>query len=207
MPKIICISDTHDHDLRDLDIPDGDILIHSGDATGSGTMNSIIAFNHQLGCLPHPIKIFTPGNHDWLFQTDQSLARTIMTNAKVLINESTVINGLQFYGSPATPWFFDWAFNYQRGSDIKRFWDAIPENTDILITHGPPYGILDEVRSKNVGCQDLLHRVLDIRPKLHVFGHIHASYGEYKGISTHFVNASICNESYYPVNKPIVINL
>lgn len=208
--RIVTISDTHDHGLGKMDIPDGDVLIHAGDATSRGSFNSIVDFNKQLGKLPHKHKIITPGNHDWLYQREPHLARTIITNAKLLINEGTVIDGVKFWGSPVTPWFYDWAFNYQRGADIKKFWDAIPSDTDVLITHGPAYGIGDYAPiCGHVGCEDLLEAVKRIEPRLHVFGHIHEGHGMYTipGLKTKFINASICDEDYRPSNKGIVIDL
>lgn len=209
--KLVLISDTHDHDLRDLDIPDADVLIHSGDATGMGTVQSLSRFNHQLGCLPHKHKVIIPGNHDWLYEKDWPLAQTIITNATLLRNSGTIIDGIKFWGSPVTPTFCDWAFNFDRGKDIKRFWDIIPAETNVLITHGPPMYILDQLPDgKHVGCEELYKKVQGLlNLKLHVFGHIHCGYGEYysKTLGTHFVNASTCNEAYWPVNKPIVFEI
>lgn len=209
--KIICISDTHSHDLRDLNIPDGDVLIHAGDATGLGTISELAKFNHQLGCLPHKHKIIIPGNHDWLYERDWGLATAIITNATVLRNSGIVINGVKFWGSPVTPRFCDWAFNFERGADIKRFWDIIPANTNVLITHGPPKYLLDQLpNGQHVGCEDLLNRIQGLlNLKLHVFGHIHHGYGLYKSVSlgTTFINASICTEDYQPLNKPIIFEI
>jgi len=114
--------------------------------------------------------------------------------------------GLKFWGSPISPTFFDWSFNRDRGPKIKRHWDMIPNDTDILITHGPPAGILDRNRKNvNCGCDDLLEALARVNPKLHVFGHIHESYGIHDSSSTKFVNAS---KGYNPVkNLPIVVDI
>ena len=97
-----------------------------------------------------------------------------------------------------------------RGEELKERWDLIPNDIDILVTHGPPYGYLDTVRwdghTKHVGCEELLDRVLKLKPKLHVFGHIHGAAGEDSFEGTHFVNASSCDERYKPINPPIVID-
>lgn len=210
MTKIVIISDTHDNDLRDLDLPEGDILVHCGDATGMGTVQAISKFNYQLSCLPHKHKIFIPGNHDWLFEKDRALAKTIMTNAIVLINEGITIEGIKFWGSPVTPEFNNWAFNYVRGDEIKKFWDIIPTDTEFLVTHGPPMYVLDQLPDgKHIGCFDLYNKIQGMNLKCHSFGHIHYAYGEYKSITTNtqFINAAICNEGYWPINKPWVIEV
>lgn len=121
--------------------------------------------------------------------------------------------GLKFWGSPIQPWFHDWAFNRWRGSltegSIKKHWDMIPDDTDVLITHGPPKGFGDRPfgREKPVGCDDLLAAVLRIKPKLHVFGHIHGGYGFDVFNGTIFLNASSVDEAYKPVNSPVVFDI
>lgn len=110
------------------------------------------------------------------------------------------MEGIKFYGSPWQPWYYDWAFNEQRGEKIKAKWDLIPEDTDVLITHGPPMGILDKtLESGHVGCEELVKAVHRIKPKLHIFGHIHEDHGELRLHGTHFVNAASCNLKYKPV--------
>ena len=206
--RIVAISDTHSRHQH-LQIPEGDILIHAGDATMMGTVPEISAFNHWLGALPHPVKIVCAGNHDWLFEKNPALARAMMSNARYLQDQLTTVSGLRIYGSPWQPRFFDWAFNLNRGEQLRAKWDLIPHDLDILITHGPPFGILDFSVSgqEHVGCEELRKAVERVRPRLMIFGHIHHSYGvqEYEG--TKFVNACTCNENYQPVNPPIVIDL
>jgi len=207
--KCVAISDTHDYDLRDLNIPDGDVLIHSGDATGLGTVNSLIQFNKQLGELPHKYKIVIAGNHDWLYEKDNGLARSILTNATYLENSAVVIDGIKFYGSPATPTFGYWAFMYNP-DDIERIWNQIPLDTDVLVTHGPPYSILDNVNGRFVGCKKLLSKVESMTNlRYHIFGHIHEGHGTFqsKNLNTHFINASICDAYYQPNHQPIIFNV
>jgi Icc-related predicted phosphoesterase len=211
MPKIVCLSDTHNRGDR-ISVPDGDILIHSGDATVRGTIEEIVLFNHWFSGLPHRIKIFVGGNHDRLFETNNRYARSLLDSSIHYLQDSSVeIQGLKFYGSPWQPRFFDWAFNLRRGAELAVKWKLIPEDTDILITHGPPFGILDEVRqehfTENVGCEDLRKRVEEVCPQLHIFGHIHGGYGTAEEFGVKFVNASNCDESYEPSNAPIVIDL
>jgi Icc-related predicted phosphoesterase len=159
------------------------------------------------------------GNHD-LFEhpgTKKTEAiRMVSEVATYLEDSSVVIDGLKIHGSPWTPRFFDWAFNADRGRVIRKHWDKIPDDCACLITHGPPYGILDEAPRgvfgfENVGCQDLLDRIKQLPDlKLHAYGHIHREANDIKTIvkgNTTFVNASTCDGAYLPVNPPVVIDL
>lgn len=208
MPKIVCLSDTHNYNEQ-IPVPDGDILIHAGDATIHGTIDEIVFFNEWFASLPHRYKIFVAGNHDWLFETNPRLARSLLGDNIIYLQDSFVeIERLKIYGAPWQPWFFDWAFNLRRGAEIAEKWKLIPDDTGILITHGPPHGILDRTPSGDLaGCEELLKRVEAIKPKLHIFGHIHCSYGTIEKFDVKFVNASNCDESYNPINPPIIIDL
>src|SRR5437868_14905360 len=132
MPKIVCISDTHNcHDQ--IEIPESDILVHAGDATTSGTVEQVKAFNAWFSSLPHRHKIFIAGNHDWLFERNNELARQLLDAEITYLQDSSVeIEGLKIYGSPWQPRFFDWAFNVDRGDAIAKKWRMIPLDTDIL---------------------------------------------------------------------------
>ncbi len=214
--KIVCLSDTHNCNEQ-ISVPDGDILIHSGDATIRGTESEVEEFLTWFSKLPHKHKIFVAGNHDWLYENNNRFARLLTANfnIKYLQDSSTEIEGLKIYGSPWQPRFFDWAFNLMRGAELAEKWKLIPNDIDILITHGPPNGILDEVQRKyfveNTGCEELRKRVEEIaafgKLKLHVFGHIHCGYGIREEFRVKFVNASNCDESYEPTQMPIVIEL
>jgi Icc-related predicted phosphoesterase len=213
--RIICISDTHNCNGQ-IEVPDGDLLIHSGDATITGTTEEVRLFNRWFSGLPHKNKIFVAGNHDWMFEREPQRARMMLDERiHYLADEVLEMDGLKIYGSPWQPRFFDWAFNLNRGPELAEKWEIIPEDIDILITHGPPFGILDDVPREwgieNTGCEELRKRVDQIasngKLKLHTFGHIHCGYGtrELGGIT--FVNASACDEAYRPVQPPIVIDL
>jgi Icc-related predicted phosphoesterase len=208
MPKIVCLSDTHNCNEQII-VPDGDILIHAGDATVQGTIDEIVFFNEWFSSLPHKYKIFVAGNHDWLFQINPKLAQSLLDESIIYLQDSLVgIEGLKIYGAPWQPWFFDWAFNLRRGAEIAEKWKLIPGDTDILITHGPPNGILDQTPFGDLaGCEELRKRVEEIRPRLHVFGHIHLGYGKLEKFGVQFANASNCDESYAPVNSPLVFDL
>lgn len=230
--SILCISDTH---LRNgFETKPVDVILHAGDHTMVGRVGEMAQAAMQLQKRAAKLRITTPGNHDWLSQKDPATARNLFEEKGIiyLLDEAYTISPEQFpqldrplkvWGSPWQPRFYDWAFNLDRGAPIKEKWDLIPEDTDILITHGPPAGILDraprgfpeedwsesdfEFHSEHVGCEDLLEAVNRVRPGLHVFGHIHADKGwrRSKGRSTLFVNAAVCNERYDDSHKPIVV--
>lgn len=204
--KIVAISDTHNQ-ISKMDIPDGDVLVHAGDATGQGMDWELIKFNDEFGALPHKHKIFIPGNHDFICQENEHVARLIMSKATMLIDEEIVIDGVKFYGSPWQPWFYDWAFNLPRGSTIAEKWAKIPEDTDVLITHGPPKGQNDLVTygMVEVGCADLRDRVFQVKPQYHIFGHIHEAYGMSTKDGVTFVNAASVTLGYQVGNPPFVL--
>jgi predicted phosphodiesterase len=210
--KIVCISDTHSLHAS-VPIPDGDVLIHAGDMTGHGVERDIIELNTWLGTQPHRYKIVCPGNHDTLFEEAPAFARSLLSNARVAIDEELVIEGFRFYFSPWTPEFGRWSFMLPRGPGMRSVWSAIPEGLDVLVTHGPPHGILDYVPGLNrtagvhAGCKDLLGVVQRVKPKAHVFGHIHEGSGITKRDDTLFVNAAICDASYRPINPAREITL
>jgi Icc-related predicted phosphoesterase len=188
-----------------MTIPEGDILIHAGDLTNVGDTRDVYDFNDFLGEQPHPYKIVIAGNHDFCFESDSQRCREILTNAIYLQDEAMLLHGITFYGSPWQPWFLNWAFNLERGPEIRQKWDRIPVETDVLITHGPPYGYLDYTRNKAyVGCRDLLEVVERIHPRLHVFGHIHEGAGTSRNDYTTFINASSCTADYHLLNPAIL---
>lgn len=206
--RIVCISDCHQK-LDKVVVPDGDVLIHAGDSTFRGDIREITKFARMLEALPHKVKICIAGNHDWLFQTNPSLAQSLLPEGVIYLQDSwCVVDGLVFYGSPWQPEFCNWAFNLPRGEALRKKWDLIPDKVDVLITHGPPFGIRDDVPGgERVGCGDLLKAVERVKPQLHVFGHIHNGYGMFCKDGITFVNASVCDERYMPLNAPIVIDL
>lgn len=221
--KIACISDTHNNGMPHSIFPDADILIHAGDGTSRGTIEQVKYFAKELGKLGHAHQepgyqaiIFVPGNHDWLFEKEEKLARNIMAEYGIitLINESIKINGFNIWGSPVCPPFYNWAF-YKKDEERKALWDLIPKNTDILITHGPPKYILDEVQEFNhmgyeiihTGCAHLHNKVIELKPKAHIFGHIHEGYGQKQMGETLFVNAALMNRAYVPVNDVQIITI
>lgn len=204
--RIVCLSDTHGRH-RDLRVPDGDLLLHAGDLTRRGEKEEIQAVNAWLAGLPHPAKVVIAGNHDFAFERDPE-ARTWLTAATYLQDEEVTVGGLRIWGSPWQPRFFDWAFNADRGEELRRIWARIPQGIDVLLTHGPPLGVLDRtVHGEEVGCADLADAVRRVRPRLHVFGHIHEGAGRHDSGGVISVNAASLDVRYRPVNPPIVVDL
>jgi len=210
--RVVAVSDTHNQ-LSKVKLPQGDLLIHAGDWTMQGRLQEVaqFAFDMREAVKKFPLgAVVVAGNHDFLAQKEDATTRMLLEHPKItyLLDEAVTIKGLKFWGSPWQPWFFDWAFNLPRGPEIREKWDLMPDDTDVLITHGPPADILDTIpKGTNVGCQDLVDRLAEMRLKLHVFGHIHHSYGVLDKNGTRYVNASICTEQYKPTNEPIVVEL
>ena len=204
--RIVLISDTHGLH-RQLEVPPGDMLIHAGDFTLNSKPPSIVSdFNAWLGSLPHRHKIVTCGNHEYLLEEPRE--RGAITNATLLIESGVEIEGLKIWGSPTTP-LYGGAFGKSKPEDRQRLWASIPEDLDILVTHTPPFAILDHglPSEPREGCPYLFEAVFRVRPRLHVFGHIHAGYGTRRTSDTIFVNASLLGDSGKPDREPIVIDL
>lgn len=225
--RFVCISDTHNR-TNGLKIPAGDVLLHAGDFSDIGQPKDIEKFGLFLSDLPHQHKVVIAGNHDLTFDTknygilwkrfrhpkqfdSQQLKDSIISlpNVIYLEDSGTVINGIKIWGSPWQPEFCDWAFNLPRGEACLAKWDLIPEGTDILITHGPPVGHGDLLfNGGRAGCVDLLDTIQKrVKPKYHVFGHIHEGYGTTTDGTTTFINCSVCTYNYKPLNSPIIFDL
>jgi Icc-related predicted phosphoesterase len=211
---ITFISDTHTkHRNCELDLPGGDLLIHAGDFMNSGyeKTEAIEFFDWFDEINNYDYKIFIAGNHDRWMENAPDVAKGILTGYKTidyLEDSKIVINDINIYGSPWQPTFYNWAFNLPRnGVELQENWSNIPNDIEILITHGPPWGYLDVTPygNLNVGCELLRVRVDELKPKIHVFGHVHSGYGYYYNGHTHFINAAILNERYNYENKPLTI--
>lgn len=206
MVKIIAISDSHNKHGY-IELPTGDILVHAGDVTMLGSLEEFARFANWWNGLDYQYKVIVAGNHDKIFATNRYVAESMLFDTIYLEDSLTKINGLTIYGSPWTPKFGNWSF-MDNDNKLKNYWELIP-NVDILVTHGPPYGILDITSgsNKHVGSKTLLRVVQKIIPKVHIYGHIHEGYGDTIICDTRFVNAAICDKDYEPNNKPIVIDL
>jgi len=220
--KIVIISDTHGiHDSMYYDLPPGEILIHAGDCTNVGSQSGVKQFVEWFQNLKgFDTKIFIAGNHDWAFYrkpawlfdliNDENLSQSDCYYLED--NEMTIINPefsmpIKIYGSPWQPPFMNWAFNAPE-EQLFKIWEKIPIDTDILITHGPAYGILDTVAGQyeHLGSVTLAERINIIKPKIHICGHIHSGRGIMEKNGTVYINASTATESYDMINKPIVID-
>jgi len=209
--KLCIISDTHmQHKHIGINKYEADVLIHCGDISGRGSVGAITEFLSwfkELDQFKH--KIFIAGNHDWLFEKNNSLARELVPdNVIYLEDEEVIIDGVKFYGTPVQKIFCNWAFN-RTEDKMNEHWKAIPDDIDVLITHSPPYLILDNVpRSGGQGSPSLYKEVVErIKPKIHCFGHIHEGYGMKVIEDTKFINASNLDGSYHAVNDPFIVEI
>lgn len=215
--KIVCISDTHlQHDKITEDIPECDLLIHAGDISYKGKQKDLYSFLSWFNKQPARHKVFISGNHDLIFQKQPKVAWEILKkypDIKYLQSSSEEIEGLKIWGSPYTPRFFDWAFNLDP-DDLEHHWSSIPDDTDIVISHGPMWSVGDEAPRRNhkgfenVGCRALLYNLTKrVRPILHICGHIHEGYGAYKKEGIRSINAAVLDGKYIYKNKPILIEI
>lgn len=216
--KLVMISDTHTmHDQ--ITVPDGDVVICAGDISYRGTEEEVVPFLQWFDALPHKHKILIAGNHDWGFETKPRVFQHLVegTSITYLNDSGVVIDGQLFWGSPVQPEFCGWAFNRERTKEdaahphsqynfIGEHWDLIPDNTDVLITHGPPAGLLDKCEhGERVGCDELMKAVARVRPRVHVFGHIHEARGLARVDKTIFVNASSVDARYKPYAESAIV--
>lgn len=220
--KIAVISDTHGiHDSMYHPLPEAEILIHAGDVTNVGSQAGIRQFVEWFQNLKgYDTKIFIAGNHDWGFYrkpawlydliNDENLSQSdcvYLEDSEFTIQLPELSKPIKFYGSPWQPPFMNWAFNAPE-EQLFQIWEKIPNDVDVLITHGPAYGILDTVIGdyKHLGSTTLSERIKKIKPKIHICGHIHGGRNIIEKENTIFINASIATESYEMINKPIVID-
>ena len=206
--RFVAISDTHGK--HNFELPEGDVLLHAGDVSSRGLKTEIQRFLDWFAGLDYTYKIFIAGNHDFFFEeASADDIQAMIPPELIYLNDSGVeIAGIHIWGSPIQPWFYDWAFNRQRGPAIQKHWDLIPANSDIVITHGPVFGIHDRtVSGLPVGCEDLLPVIQRIKPKVHLCGHIHEAYGSRQVGETLYLNASILDVRYTIANPPIVFDV
>lgn len=189
--RIVAVADTHlYHD--ELAVPDGDVFVHAGDMCRGGDLDELALAAAWIRSLPHPTKIVVAGNHDWAFALDRERAVGLLGPGITYLEDSgAIVDGVRFWGSPWQPSFNDWAYNLPRGERLRERWALIPPSTDVLITHGPPLGIGDRGPvGGRAGCADLLARVQEVRPRLHLFGHIHQDGGVSRVAGTLFANVT-----------------
>ncbi len=186
--RIVAVADTHlFHD--ELVVPDGDVFVHAGDMCRGGSLDELAVAAAWIRSLPHRHKVIVAGNHDWAFVHTPADARALFAGCTYLEDTEATIDGVRFYGSPWQPAFNDWAFNLPRGPALAAVWARIPRGVDVLVTHGPPEGIGDS-NGNRAGCVDLRNRVLEVTPRLHLFGHIHQDGGVWGAGATTFANVT-----------------
>ena len=220
--RITLLSDTHTkhkhvHNKGLGDLPGGDLIIHAGDISSMGYKHEVVEFAKWFNQLDYEHRVFIAGNHDWGFQNnvDQIMESISVYEGITYVEDvtNTIKHGdtdINIYGTPWQPEFCNWAFNLPKnGEELISKWEAIPLDTDILVTHGPAFGILDTVegrRSDHLGCELLTERIAMVKPKIHVCGHIHTGYGYYFNGETHFFNAAVLNERYTYAQKPFTFD-
>ena len=211
--RIVCISDTHGDHLQ-VELPDGDVLVHAGDITAHGEEADLLRFLDWFASRPFARHIFIAGNHDRFLEQQPARTHALSADAGVtyLDDSGCTVEGLKFWGSPITPRFYDWSFMRDPGEDIEKLWDMIPLDTQVLITHGPPWGVLDKIQRSAVfhehtGCHSLVNRIREVRPAYHMFGHIHEEYGQLVSDGVHYLNISTMNKEYRISNAPVVIDI
>lgn len=200
--RILHLSDTHNlhHNLQNL--PPADIIIHSGDISMAGTGKEVMDFINWFTVLDYKYKIFIAGNHDYCLEGKlQDVIQSFLPdNCHYLYNSGVTIGGINFWGIPSF-------FSDEVSGSYKRSIVQIPKKTNVLITHCPPFGILDRANNITYGCPDLLQKVLEINPRYHLFGHIHDAYGIQETEDTTFVNAALVDEGYRLLHKPFMFEI
>lgn len=189
--RIVALGDSHGFHA-DLEVPEGDLLIHAGDLSQRGTLDELKTVAEWLRSLPHRHKVVIAGNHDFAFENTPAQARALFADFHYLQDELLTLEGLRIWGSPWQPWFHNWAFNLRRGPAIAAKWQLIPPGLDLLVTHGPPAGLGDRCfDGERVGCSDLLATLEHTQPRVHLFGHIHEDRGNWHHGPTHCFNVSV----------------
>ena len=189
--RIVAVADTHlFHD--ELVIPEGDVFVHAGDLLRAGTLEELERAVAWLRELPHRHQVLVAGNHDGCFQRRPDEARRMLPAGVHYLEDSGVeIAGLRFWGSPWQPAYNQWSFNLERGAPLREKWARVPAGVQILVTHSPPAGTGDRspVAGRH-GCVDLAQRVRELRPRLHIFGHIHQDGGWWVKGGVGYLNAT-----------------
>lgn len=194
--RIVAVADTHLFH-QELTVPDGDVFVHAGDMCRGGDLEELAVAAQWILSLPHRHKVIISGNHDWAFSLSPAAALALFGRAVTYLQDSgATIDGVRFWGSPWQPAYNEWAWNLPRGRALAERWALIPDGVDVLVTHGPPAGIGDRygahgyIGHDRSGCEDLRARVLQVLPRLHLFGHIHQDGGLWQQGATTFANVT-----------------
>ncbi|WP_216327473.1 metallophosphoesterase family protein [Deinococcus aestuarii] len=207
--RLVCIADTHGlHDQ--VRLPPGDVLLHAGDVSCHGRLDEIgrfLSWFGRVGDFRHRVMI--AGNHDFAFERTPHLAEGLIPDNVTYLKDSGVeLDGVRFWGSPVTPEFMRWAFN-RTDEELRQHWGQLPAGVDVVVTHGPPRGVLDRVlpEGQAVGCPHLGWVIEHLRPRVHVFGHIHEGYGREKRGGVQYLNAAVCDARYRVSQPPQVVDV
>ena len=194
--SILHLSDTHSQHRQLTKLPDADVIVHSGDFTMAGTEREVFDFINWFCDLPYRHKIFIAGNHDdCLYGAELS---GLDDNCHYLCNSGINIEGIKFYG---VPMFMEDDMTRK----YKEYLSGIPDDTDVLVTHQPPAGILDYDGHRHYGSLELFEKIQIVCPRLHLFGHIHSVFGTSLSNGTIFSNAALVDELYYFVQERIAV--
>ena len=213
--QLLLISDTHGQTeallplLRSEKYAQAHCLIHCGDVTRYGSRKGLKKFADHLSDFKDLHKIVIAGNHDFCFEKHPDESRHILSDAGIMYleDEAIEVSGVTFYGIPWTPQFGNWAF-MDTPDNLAERWSHVPYGTDVLISHGPPRGILDMTHfGERAGGIEHRTVVSSIRPKLNVFGHIHETYGKEHYMGVDYINACLVNFHYEMVNQPVLYDL
>jgi len=206
--KFVAISDTHGHH-NNLSLPSGDILLHTGDITDFGELDEVEDFLNWLSQLDFQRKIFIGGNHDsFLEEYPWEIAEMLPEDVTYLCHDGIEIDNISIWGSPTVAGMHGWTFGRTAGRKMEEHWQYMPFDTQILLTHVPPAGILDtSSNGRSKGCKALQRRIWEVAPIFHVFGHVHSSYGQVEIDGTNFINAAITNSNCSSMNEPFVFEL
>lgn len=191
--RLACASDAHWLVEKITDFPQADVFIYAGDWSGVGSGNETYKFAYWLKGLPYRYKLVVPGNHERWVETYPAWAEDMLkeSNAELLIDKEYIIDGVKFYGTPWTAKFYNWAF--MKGYHaLDKILANIPNDTDVLITHGQPNGICDPTK---FGSKCILKHLERVQPKVHIFGHAHEGHGYQKHNNTHCYNVAMCSPS------------
>lgn len=207
--KIVAFSDSHWR-LDKLEIPPGDVLVFAGDwSQSNGSIMDAIKFAAFVKKVPCKHKIIIAGNHDFCAQSESSIVKQVFSEAGAIYlqDNGCEIGRIKFYGTPWCPEFMNWAF-MKPDYDLTYVFKKIPTDTDVLITHTPPYGILDKIENReSVGSHALEETLRRVKPAIHIFGHIHNGYGHEYSDHTIYYNVSVCDDDYNLINKPTIIEV
>lgn len=198
------ISDTHG---TECDVPDADILIHTGDIIpGTGYVRDLIRFNEWMSSLPHKHKFLIPGNHDGIIDSYKNTIKEVMPAVRVLIDELALVDGISIWGTPWSLPFSNWHF-MKNEWQLQELYDKIPERVDVIASHGPPYGTCDLVDGMNVGSLALREVTYRVFPKVILCGHIHEGYGKDNINVVPVYNSCILDGNYKPTNTAQLITI